>query len=109
MNFIFLYNYTEILPTFLIGFLLYFIGLFAILLNIYNLLVTMLSIELLYLGGIICFIFIARHFSEVMGEIYGLLLLIVAASESAVGLGILIVLFRFGGSITYTHFSELKG
>jgi len=46
---------------------------------------------------------------DVCGRIFALTILAIAASESAVGLGILVVLFRFTRNITFQAFQELKG
>jgi NADH:ubiquinone oxidoreductase subunit K len=69
----------------------------------------MFCIELMYLGITLCFIIVSISTSDPKGQIYALLLLILAAAESAVGLGILIVLYRFGSSIEFQNYQELKG
>jgi NADH-quinone oxidoreductase subunit K len=69
----------------------------------------MFSIELMYLGITICFIIVSISTSSPNGQIYAILLLILAAAESAIGLGILIVLYRFGSSIDFQDYQELKG
>jgi NADH:ubiquinone oxidoreductase subunit K len=73
-----------------------------------NYLMTMFCIELMYLGITICFIIIAVYTADPKGQIYALLLLVLAAAESAIGLGILIVLYRFGKSIDFQNYQELK-
>jgi len=47
--------------------------------------------------------------NDVKGHIYALLLVVLAASESAVGLGILIVLYRFSKSIQFSDYDEIRG
>jgi len=69
----------------------------------------MFCIELMYLGITICFIILSISTADPKGQIYALLLLILAAAESAIGLGILIVLYRFGSSIEFQGYQELKG
>ena len=88
---------------------LFLIGLTGILFNYKNYLVTMFCIELMYLGITICFIILSISTADPKGQIYALLLLILAAAESAIGLGILIVLYRFGSSIEFQGYQELKG
>jgi NADH-quinone oxidoreductase subunit K len=90
-------------------YLLFLIGLSGIIFNYKNYLVTMFSIELMYLGITICFIIVSISTSSPNGQIYAILLLILAAAESAIGLGILIVLYRFGSSIDFQDYQELKG
>jgi len=63
----------------------------------------------MYLGLILSFIFVSLTFSDVKGQIYALLLVILAASESAIGLGILIVLYSYGRSINFSDYQEITG
>jgi len=87
---------------------LFFIGLTGILFNYKNYLVTMFCIELMYLGITVCFAIVSVSTADPKGQIYSILLLVVAAAESATGLGILIVLYRFGSSINFSDYQELK-
>lgn len=77
--------------------------------NYKNFLVTMMCVELMYLGAATSFITHGVVCHDSRGSIYGLLLLILAACESAVGLVILIVLYRFGRSIDFSAYEELGG
>jgi NADH-quinone oxidoreductase subunit K len=90
-------------------YLLFLIGLTGIIFNYKNYLVTMFCIELMYLGITICFIIISISTADPKGQIYAVLLLVLAAAESAIGLGVLIVLYRFGNSIEFQDYQELKG
>ena len=76
--------------------------------NYKNYLVTMFCIELMYLGITICFVIVSISTADPKGQIYAILLLVLAAAESAIGLGILIVLYRFGGSINFQTYHHLK-
>jgi NADH:ubiquinone oxidoreductase subunit K len=69
----------------------------------------MLCIELMYFGIVTSFILASIALEDPTGQIYALLLVILAAAESAIGLGILIVLYRFGKSIDFVDYQELKG
>lgn len=88
---------------------LFLIGLSGIIFNYKNYLVTMFCIELMYLGITICFIIVSIASADPKGQIYAILLLILAAAESAIGLGVLIVLYRFGNSIEFQAYQKLKG
>lgn len=99
-------SWTESLLLFL---LLFFIGLSGIVFNYRNYLVTMLCIEIMYLGITICFLIVSVATCDPKGQIYGLILLIVAAAESAIGLGVLVVLYKFGNSIDFSDYQELRG
>ena len=88
---------------------LFLIGLSGIIFNYKNYLVTMFCIEIMYLGITVCFIIVSVSTADPKGQIYAILLLILAAAESAVGLGLLIVLYRFGNSIDFQDYQKLKG
>jgi len=87
---------------------LFLIGVTGILFNYKNYLVTMFCIELMYLGITVCFVIVSLYTADPKGQIYAILLLVLAAAESAIGLGILIVLYRFGSSIDFSDYQELK-
>jgi NADH-quinone oxidoreductase subunit K len=63
----------------------------------------------MYFGIVLGFIFISVAFSDPKGQIYALILVVLAATESAVGLGVLIVLYRHGQSIDFKTYQEIKG
>ena len=88
---------------------LFFTGLLGLIFSHRNFLVSMLSIEVMYLGVIAGFSILSVITGNYFCQIYALALLILAASESAVGLGILIVLFKFGRNVDFTTYEELKG
>lgn len=77
--------------------------------NYKNFLVTMMSVELMYLGVVTSFVLFGTATQDHRAAIYGLVLLIMAACESAIGLGILIVLYRFGRSIDFSAYQQLGG
>jgi NADH-quinone oxidoreductase subunit K len=88
---------------------LFLAGLFGILFNNKNFLVTMMAIELMYLGAVSSFVLYGVACHDPRGAIYGLLFLILAACESAVGLGILIVLYRFDRTVDFDTYQQLGG
>jgi len=90
-------------------YLLFLIGLTGIMFNYKNYLVTMFCIELMYLGITVCFVIVSVSTADPKGQIYAILLLVIAAAESAIGLGMLIVLYKFGSSIDFSDYQELKG
>jgi NADH-quinone oxidoreductase subunit K len=93
----------------LFSFLLYVIGIAGILSNNKNFLITLLAIELMYLGVLMSFILFASNQKDFRAGAYSLLFLILAACESAVGLGILVVLHRFAHSVQFEDFQKLAG
>jgi NADH-quinone oxidoreductase subunit K len=87
----------------------YFLGLLGIVFNYKNFLVTMMSVELMYLGAVSSFVIYGTTANDPHSLMYALTLLILAACESAIGLGLLIVLYRFGRSIDFEAYQELGG
>ncbi len=88
---------------------IFLIGLSGLVFNHKNFLLTLFSIEIMYLGITLSFIIISLTTHDPKGQIYAIVLLIIAAAESAIGLGMLIVLYRFGQSINFEDYQELKG
>jgi NADH-quinone oxidoreductase subunit K len=69
----------------------------------------MFSIEIMYFGVTLGFLIISATNVDILGQIYSLIILILAAAESAVGLGLLIVLYRFGFTIKHKDYQTLRG
>jgi NADH-quinone oxidoreductase subunit K len=83
----------SILNHFIINFFLFCIGLFGIILNRQNIIIILMSIELLLLSINLNFIYFSVFIDDVIGQVFSLLILTVAAAESAIGLAILILFF----------------
>ena len=92
-----------------IGFVISIIGIYGIVFNFKNFLVTMMCIELAYLGVSMTFIINSLYFFDPVGQLYSLFLIILAAGEAAVGLGILIVIFRIERRIDFGTYRALGG
>jgi NADH-quinone oxidoreductase subunit K len=90
-------------------FLLYIIGLLGIVFNRKNFLVTMMCAELMYLGVISSFALYGTLVQDASAQLYALTLLILAACESAIGLGLLIALYRFGRTVDFEAYQQLGG
>lgn len=88
---------------------IYLVGLLGMIYNYKNYLVTMMSVELMYLGAITAFVLYSSLTHSTDGAVYSLLILILAACESAIGLGLLILLYRFGRSIEFSYYEALRG
>jgi NADH-quinone oxidoreductase subunit K len=87
-------------------FALSFIGIF---LNRKNLLIILMSIELLLLAVNMNFIAFSAFLGDLGGQVFVFFILTVAASEAAIGLAIIIVLFRNWSTINVTDLESLKG
>ncbi len=92
-----------------LGFLVFLVGLYGVVFNFKNFLVTMMCIELTYLGGSLTFIINSLYFFDPVGQLYSLFLILLAAGEAAVGLGLLIVIFQIEQRIDFSTFRSLRG
>lgn len=93
----------------IIGFLLYIIGLWGVLVIRFNLLIVLMSIEMMLLGISITFIGYSLVLDDLLGQIFCLFILTIAAAESALGLAIMVVYYRIRGLLELDLISSLKG
>ena len=89
--------------------LLFTIGVFGIFINRKNVIVILMSIELILLAVNINFVAFSTHLGDIVGQVFALLVLTVAAAEAAIGLAILVVYFRTRGSIAVEDINLMKG
>ena len=90
----------NILNYFIFTFFLFCLGLFGIILNRQNIIIILMSIELLLLSINLNFIYFAVFIDDIIGQVFSLLILTVAAAESAIGLAIMIVFFKLSKDIS---------
>ncbi|MAV99715.1 MAG: NADH-quinone oxidoreductase subunit NuoK [Rhizobiales bacterium] len=89
--------------------ILFVIGIFGVFLNKKNIIIILMSIELMLLSVNINFVAFSSYLNDIMGQIFSLLILTVAAAEAAIGLAILVIYFRNKGSISVDDINEMKG
>ena len=89
--------------------ILFTIGVFGIFLNRKNVIVILMSIELMLLAVNINFVAFSAHLGDLMGQVFAMFVLTVAAAEAAIGLAILVVYFRNRGSIAVEDIDLMKG
>lgn len=89
--------------------ILFTIGVFGIFLNRKNIIVILMSIELMLLAVNINFVAFSAHLQDMVGQVFVMFILTVAAAEAAIGLAILVTFFRNKGSIAVEDLSSLKG
>ena len=92
-----------------VGAILFTLGIFGIFLNRKNVIIILMSIELILLAVNINFVAFSTHLGDIMGQVFALLVLTVAAAETAIGLAILVVYFRNRGSIAVEDINLMKG
>jgi len=85
------------------------IGIFGIFLNRKNVIIILMSIELMLLAVNINFIAFSHFLGDLTGQVFALVVLTVAAAEAAIGLAILVVYFRNRGSIAVEDLNIMKG
>lgn len=89
--------------------ILFTLGIFGIFLNRKNIIIILMSIELILLSVNINFVAFSSFMGDISGQIFALLILTVAAAEAAIGLAILVVYFRNRGSIAVEDVNLMKG
>jgi NADH-quinone oxidoreductase subunit K len=89
--------------------ILFTIGVLGIFVNRKNVIVILMSIELILLGVNINLVAFSVFLHEVIGQVFALFVLTVAAAEAAVGLAILVTFFRWRGDIAVDDASMMKG
>nr|QJH88483.1 Nad4L [Pterocladiophila hemisphaerica] len=94
---------------FITFFLVLLISLCGIILNHRNILVILMSLELMFFSISIIFILSSIQFDSVIGQIFSLLILTVAASESAIGLAFLVIYYRIQLIISIEFLNLMKG
>ena len=92
-----------------LGALLFSIGVLGIFMNRKNLIVLLMAIELMLLAVNMNFIAFAHALGDLNGQVFVFFILTVAAAESAIGLAILVVLFRTRSTIAVDELDTLKG
>ncbi len=89
--------------------ILFTIGIFGIFLNRKNIITILMSVELMLLAVNINFVAFSFHLDDLVGQVFAMFVLTVAAAEAAVGLAILVILFRNRGTIAVENIDLMKG
>ena len=89
--------------------IIFTIGIFGIFLNRKNVIVILMSIELILWAVNINLVSFSVYTQDLLGQIFAMFILAVAAAEAAIGLAIIVVYFRNKGSIKIEDISSMKG
>ncbi|MCU0942031.1 MAG: NADH-quinone oxidoreductase subunit NuoK [Hydrogenophaga sp.] len=92
-----------------VGAILFAISVIGIFLNRKNLIVLLMAIELMLLAVNMNFVAFSHYLGDLHGQVFVFFILTVAAAESAIGLAILVLLFRNKASISVEELNTLKG
>lgn len=88
---------------------LFLFGLFGVLFSVRNMLRILVGFEVMLLSVNLNFIISSVFFDEIVGQVYGLLVLTIAAGEVAIGLAFVVIFFRNSGVISTDFLKDLKG
>ena len=89
--------------------ILFALGIFGIFLNRKNVIIILMSVELMLLAVNMNFVAFSHYLGDMHGQVFVFFILTVAAAESAIGLAILVLLFRNKSSINAEDLNTLKG
>ena len=92
-----------------LGAILFTIGVLGIFLNKKNVIIILMSIELILLSVNVNFIAFSAYLGDLSGQIFAMFTLTVAAAEAAIGLAIIVVYYRNSGTIRVEEIDKLKG
>jgi len=89
--------------------ILFTLGILGIFVNRKNVIVILMSIELMLLAVNINLVAFSTHLGDLVGQVFAMLVLTVAAAEAAIGLAIVVVFYRNRGSIAVEDINMMKG
>jgi len=89
--------------------ILFGLGVFGIVANRKNLIMMLIAIELILLAVNINLIAFSSYLGDLVGQVFAMFVLTVAAGESAIGLAILVIFFRGGATISVDDVNRMKG
>jgi len=89
--------------------ILFTLGVFGIFINRKNIIVILMSVELILLAVNLNLVAFSAHLQDLQGQVFALMILTVAAAEAAIGLAILVIFYRNRGSIAVEDVNLMKG
>jgi NADH-quinone oxidoreductase subunit K len=92
-----------------VGAILFVLGVLGIFLNRKNVIVILMAVELILLAVNINLVAFSAFMQDLVGQVFAMLVLTVAAAEAAIGLAILVIYFRTRGSIAVDDINRMKG
>ena len=92
-----------------VGAVLFVLGVFGIFLNRKNIIVVLMAIELILLAVNINLVAFSAYLGDMVGQVFAMFVLTVAAAEAAIGLAILVIYFRGRGTIDVDDVSRMQG
>jgi len=99
----------DVFPIILFGFTLFSLGVFGLWSNRRNLVIVLMSVEIALVGISLNFVTVSIFYCNYIGQLFALLILVVAAAESAIGLALIIAWHRVSTNLYITKVSQIKG
>ncbi len=100
---------TNLVEYLTVAMIIFIIGVLGIFLNRKNIIIMLMSIELILLAINFNFIIFSVSLNDIVGQVYSLFILTVAAAESAIGLAILVAYYRIRGTIAVRYINLMRG
>ena len=104
-----MFNYISLQHYLILSALLFVIGVAGLFMNRKNVIAILMSIELMLLAVNINFIAFSYYLNDLAGQVFVFFILTVAAAEAAIGLAILVIVFRNRGTTNVQDLNEMKG
>ena len=92
-----------------VGAVLFVLGVFGIFLNRKNVIIILMAIELILLSVNINLVAFSAFLGDMVGQVFAMFVLTVAAAEAAIGLAILVIYFRNRGTIAVDDINQMRG
>jgi len=92
-----------------VSMILFLLGIWGIFLNRKNIIIMLMSVELMLLAVNLNFLIFSVFLDDLIGQLFALLVLTVAAAESAIGLAILVVYYRVRGTVNVEFINLMRG
>ncbi|UYO01314.1 MAG: NADH-quinone oxidoreductase subunit NuoK [Devosia sp.] len=92
-----------------VGAILFTLGVFGIFINRKNIIVILMSVELILLAVNLNLVAFSAQLNDLQGQVFALMILTVAAAEAAIGLAILVIFYRNRGTIAVEDVNMMKG
>ena len=99
----------DLFPIILFGFTLFSLGIFGLWSNRRNLVIILMSVEIALVGISLNFVAVSIFYYNFIGQLFALLILVVAAAESAIGLALIIAWHRISTNLHITKINQIKG
>ena len=108
-QYIIIYPFMDLVKYLAVSMILFLLGIWGIFLNRKNIIIMLMSIELMLLAVNLNFLIFSVYLDDLIGQLFALLVLTVAAAESAIGLALLVVYYRIRGTIAVEFINLIKG